>query len=372
VGRDGWRLLVSEGRAGVGVDNWGGEEHLLLVRDTEERSGTLLERTPSAIEDGACSVVGGRLPDRAAKAEVIDLTGQSHDAAVGGGAFVAVVPGHFRELPPTVMFRGPRGGLIANPRDPDARFERLEEVEDPCPACGRVGWEIVRVVANEYGSGDIEWESGRCRHCGHEESLGGRSLRPPRREPDHAAESEPWPEDPVAGAPFAVYEAVGGPPGRRCAVVAGFNGAIDSVGITRPDGDVCVGSSRAEARRFDAETSAREHLAGAVRERAGGARPYDIDERADHLRELLSRRRLRGIAATGRARQVEVAVDGQPYPFVVVEVTGACGFATVEPVAGETEIAGWCRGVDVSGLDLRRVRGSFGNRRSGKSKSSRK
>jgi hypothetical protein len=128
--------------------------------------------------DEARSVVGGLLPLGAVSAEVIDDRGMRIAAEVGRGAYAAIVEQSMLGREPVVCCRDGAGDPVRRPLPADYPSVPVDDTEEPCPACGAVGYE--ECVPTE------PWRGGRpgpdhttipspivvCRACGHEEREG--------------------------------------------------------------------------------------------------------------------------------------------------------------------------------------------------------
>ena len=176
--------------SGAGVAR--AEHGLLVTNDVGEGGGTYLrDADPFHPEQAWVSqtqcVVGGLLPPGAVSAEVVDDLGERVLAATGNGAYAALLdqPNSGRE--PVVCCRDSTGRLVRRPWAADYPHRRVEDAEEPCPACGATEWDEYSPFEN--------WRGGRgstangthvaspvvsCRVCGHEEAEGAimRSASP--------------------------------------------------------------------------------------------------------------------------------------------------------------------------------------------------
>jgi hypothetical protein len=125
------------------------------------------------------SLVGGLLPVGAVSVEVVDDRGTRVLATIGGGAYAAVLEQPNDGHEPVVCCRDAAGGPVRRPLPGDYPCARVDDAEEPCPACGAVDYD--ECVPTE------SWRGGRgrpdgttiapspivvCRVCGHEEGEG--------------------------------------------------------------------------------------------------------------------------------------------------------------------------------------------------------
>ena len=124
-------------------------------------------------------VVGGLLPPGAVSAEVVDDRGERIPAVTGQGAYAALLDQRNDGREPVVCCRDSAGRPVRRPWAADYPHHRVDDAEEPCPACGITDWD-------EYQPFET-WRSGRgskvngthiagpvvsCRVCGHEEDEG--------------------------------------------------------------------------------------------------------------------------------------------------------------------------------------------------------
>lgn len=149
-----------------------------LTGDVSRGPSTGLQGTRTSMEglrDG--SLYGGMLPQGASGARVRDLAGRTHMPAVGGGAWVLVLPDE-PDAGVAVSFLDADGALL-RPELP-ARYVRepVEDAHEPCPACNGTEWELVtpddpRHGSSSSGSGpETPSQFLYCVACGHEEGMG--------------------------------------------------------------------------------------------------------------------------------------------------------------------------------------------------------
>jgi hypothetical protein len=124
------------------------------------------------------SLVGGLLPPGAVSAEVIDDRGTRVTAKIGGGAYAAIIEQPNDGHEPVVCCREPDGTPVRRPLPDDYPCAPVEDVEEPCPACGAVDYD--ECVPTESWRGGRSGPDGTtipnpivvCRVCGHEEGEG--------------------------------------------------------------------------------------------------------------------------------------------------------------------------------------------------------
>jgi hypothetical protein len=186
-------VLVRAGPGGVVRDAHG---RLWLVLDVGRGGATGIDDLqPSRAGLGDRTLVGGRLPDGAAVAEVVTAAGERVVATVGGGAWIALLdePLAVGDDPP-VRFADAAGATVRRELPAAWPREPADDVDAACPACAGRAWEVVTALDGSRG-----WTSGApsrlvvCRACGHEECMGAvlqvadhaelpEQLRPEERE----------------------------------------------------------------------------------------------------------------------------------------------------------------------------------------------
>ena len=125
----------------------------------------------------ARSLVAGMLPPGAISAEVVDDRGERVCAAVGGGAYAAVLEQPNDGHEPVVCCRDVTGSPVRRPLAADYPSTAVEDADVPCPACGAIDYEE-RIPTEHWRSGPGPDGSAIpnpivvCRHCGHEEGEG--------------------------------------------------------------------------------------------------------------------------------------------------------------------------------------------------------
>jgi hypothetical protein len=124
------------------------------------------------------SLVGGLLPPRAVSAEVVDDRGVRVAAAVGQGAYAAVLERCNDRQQTIVCCRDVAGKPVRRPWAAGYPSVRVTDAQEPCPACGGVDYdEYTPFEQWRGGSGDptgkiVPNPVVSCRVCGHEEPEG--------------------------------------------------------------------------------------------------------------------------------------------------------------------------------------------------------
>ena len=125
------------------------------------------------------SLIGGLLPPGAIGAEAVDDRGTRVAAAVGGGAYIAVLeqPDDGRE--PIVCCRDAAGQPVRRPWAADYPSVRVTNAEEPCPACGAIDYDEYTPFEDWRGGTGSKVDGTNvpspivsCRVCGHEEREG--------------------------------------------------------------------------------------------------------------------------------------------------------------------------------------------------------
>lgn len=128
--------------------------------------------------DAARSVVGGLLPPGAVTVEVIDDRGTCVSAAVGDGAYVAMIeqPNDGRE--PIVCCRDAAGSPVRRPLPAAYPSVRVSDTDERCPACGAIDYDEY-MPTEDWRAGSVGPNGSTipnpvvvCRVCGHEETEG--------------------------------------------------------------------------------------------------------------------------------------------------------------------------------------------------------
>lgn len=124
------------------------------------------------------TLIGGLLPAGAVRAEVVDARGERHVAAVGDGAWVAVLAQPIDGRATPVCFRDEHGSAVAPALPAGWPRSAVEDAAQRCPACGECGWDEAlptddsRGMRGTAGGGMEPTPIVVCRFCGYEESVG--------------------------------------------------------------------------------------------------------------------------------------------------------------------------------------------------------
>lgn len=127
-----------------------------------------------AVERDRC-LIGGRLPEGAVAAEVVDDHGARVPATVAAGAYIALLeqPHDYHE--PIVCCRDAEGRPVRRPPAAEYPSESATDVHEPCPACGASDFEECRPF-EAWRGGELRPDGTtvptpivRCRVCGQEE-----------------------------------------------------------------------------------------------------------------------------------------------------------------------------------------------------------
>jgi len=130
---------------------------------------------------GERTLVGGRLPEGAVAAEVLTAGGERVGAAVGGGAWAALLDEPLTAgLDPVVRFADAAGATVRRPLPHGWPREPVDDADVACPACGGRAWELV--TAHDARQAVV------CRACGHEDPLGSVLTVGSQAERDEEAE----------------------------------------------------------------------------------------------------------------------------------------------------------------------------------------
>lgn len=170
-------LSHAEGTAGVLRDADG---TLWLTGFVEEGPGTMIDDFRGSIEGAgdALTVMAGLLPEGAAAVELLPASGERFPAAVGDGAWLAVVEEDLYE-PLAAHFLDAQGKTVRTPLPPEWPREVVGDAVEPCPICGATGWEMVTPLDHSRGSTGSTLEQLRpapvvvCVSCGYEIGCGG-------------------------------------------------------------------------------------------------------------------------------------------------------------------------------------------------------
>jgi hypothetical protein len=290
------------------------------------------------------TLIGGLLPPGAISAEVVDDTGERHVAAAANGAYVTVLDQQATGEPWPVCCRDEEGRPVA-PRLP-ASWERTAvlDAEEPCPACGAVGWDEVRPNDESRGSrgapgGGMEpTPLVVCRSCGYEESAGSWITfeRRPDADSEGAARARRAFEQAqqerhralLAEVEFPIYAAEG-----FSASIAGHGGPSSRMGgihrVTQisvaqpakahgPEPRLIIETAVNDEFEDSEQALARRELEGWLHEEM----PPPAVERSEAGRAIAWHsvdRERRKLVARAKVSKRSLLLDGQPEPFVFVE-----------------------------------------------------
>lgn len=154
---------------------------ILVTGDLTEDWGTCLRPEDpygpeSAWLDADRSVVGGLLAPVVASVQVIDDRGTRVNAAIGDGAYAAIVAQPVSGHEPVVCWRDAGGAIVRRPLPAEYPTVHVTDADEPCPACGAVNYD--ECVPTETWRGGRALPDGTttpnpivvCRVCGHSES----------------------------------------------------------------------------------------------------------------------------------------------------------------------------------------------------------
>jgi hypothetical protein len=156
---------------------------VLITNEVSDGGGTHLRaddpfHPAKSWVDDSRSVVGGLLPPAAVSVEVVDDRGARIDAAVAGGAYVAVLEQPNDGHEPVVCCRDATGSPVRRPLPADYPSTPVDDADVPCPACGAIDYE--ECVPTDSWRGGRPGPDGAvipnpivvCRRCGQEERVG--------------------------------------------------------------------------------------------------------------------------------------------------------------------------------------------------------
>jgi hypothetical protein len=294
--------------------------------------GTLVDVYGWAVHGltGDRTAEGGVLPPVAVGAEVVDRTGTRRMAVVGRGAWVIVLDEPATGALHPVRFVDSDGRTVPRPLPQGWPRRPIDDVSEPCPACGGVGWDEVRPQGEGYGTRptpDGGWETTPvfvCRSCGHQEPAGAViSLTFDVELDAHELERLQRAEDErqraqaravVSRCRFPLYRVVGLAP-----EIGGYgegDRGVTQVTLVHATG-VDVRTVREDYAHDGALELARQELDRQLYE-DGQIQPSadaDTSEGALWLTSSARRRELSRLVATARTDHITVNVDGKPVTF---------------------------------------------------------
>jgi len=165
-------------------------------RGQPQRDGDRYLPVKTWLEDDR-SLVGGLLPSGAVSVEVIDDRGRRGVAMIGDGAYAAILEQPNDGHEPVVCCRDATGFPVRRPRPDDYPCARVDDAEEPCPACGAVDYD--ECVPTESWRGSRAGPDGTtiapspivvCRVCGHEEGEGSIMRSSSADDEDETARAE--------------------------------------------------------------------------------------------------------------------------------------------------------------------------------------
>lgn len=344
---DDYEILVSlEHSDGTAAIARGPDGEVVLDAFLGRRGPRLLHGCPLVVWlEGERALQGGLLPEGAAGAELVDAAGQQLTASAANGAWLALLERSDRSGANPVRFFDADGQTVASPIPADWPRAPIADAEDSCPACGAVAWEQVTALDDSRGMlGSLagpEMEPApfaRCRECGHEEESGDWTAYGPSAD----EEEEPDPEEherlrrelslgrrlregaAIAAVDFPVYVAAG-----RSAQIVGWggrNGAVDRMRVGHSDA-----AQEGERLPLTVETAKVERDHGSESEVAiarsalesllweGGPAPRHLSPPARAIWFAAKERARRRLAALATLREVQLAIDGEPQDFQLVD-----------------------------------------------------
>lgn len=154
---------------------------VLVTGDLAQSWGTYLRQEDpynpeSAWLDADRSVVGGLLAPGVASVEVIDDRGTRVNAAIGDGAYAAILAQPNNGHEPVVCWHDITGAIVRRPLPVEYPSVHVTDTDEPCPACGAVDYD--ECVPTETWRGGRAVPDGTrtpnpivvCRRCGHWDS----------------------------------------------------------------------------------------------------------------------------------------------------------------------------------------------------------
>jgi hypothetical protein len=319
-------VLVSldHDRGTAAVVRYAGYERLWLYGSLERGVGSGI-RPHQPVREGLIGggwAYGGALPPGATAAAVIDYGGVAREAAVGGGAWVAIVPEDPLPGVRPVRYTAADGRIVA-PLLPDG-WQRtpVTDTDAVCPVCGESGWDEVTpdgdpdAPLTPDGNPFVPSPFRVCRTCGkrvHGDVL--RLVAGPRPKPTHSGVPQHILDRmrlQMSEVRFPVYTAVGLTP--HLAGSGGGSDGVHDVRVRAGDDSLTVASSTRAFQALDAE--AREalwrlsdRLAPSAAERSDSAHLIESDVRGEQVH--------RAVAAAALTT-LTLNVEGAPTEFVAV------------------------------------------------------
>jgi hypothetical protein len=167
----------------------GEDGEIVITRDVSDGRGSGVGRgdyrpVNEWLDEGR-TLVGGLLPSGAVSVEVIDDAGVSVLAAIGAGAYVAILHQRNAGHQTVICCRDRAGRAVARPLPPGWPRTPVSDAEVPCPACGAVAYDEVLPSDGSRGGRGGHGHDGPlepcpitvCRFCGHEEGAGRSIIR---------------------------------------------------------------------------------------------------------------------------------------------------------------------------------------------------
>jgi hypothetical protein len=329
------------------------------------------------------SVVGGLLPPGARSAEIVDDLGRRAPAAVGDGAYAALIAQPNDGEEPIVCCRDVNGTPVRRPLPAAYPSQAVTDTDEACPGCGSVDYE--QYVPFEPWRGGRPGPGGTtipapvvvCRVCGHEECQGTfyavatgevsedegvRQARIARARAE--ARVQRWYAETMLlrAVSFPIYAAEGWP--ARIGGSASAGDTLTQVTIRHDDAadaDPCAGVRH----RLEVTTSVDEsELAHALRHAretlevwVGYHEPQLSWSGKSHAAITLwwaaHRRACRGLALAARSAERFITIDGTPHPFLILTASTGSWVAARTHQDLMVTIAG--RGIDPSALTIEPV-----------------
>jgi hypothetical protein len=290
-------------------------------------------------------LVGGLLPAGAVRVEVVDDRGARVAAEIGGGAYAAVLEQSNNGRGLIVCCLDAAGSPVRRPLPADYPCARVQDAEEPCPACGAVDYD--ECVPTESWRGGKSGPDGTrlpspivvCRVCGHEEGEGAIMRLSSPDDEDETARAERlararaeqrvqrWYSDTMTlrAVTFPIYAAEGWP-----AQIAGSGSHGDELTeltiahFEAEDADLSVAPSRIEVITSirephpDEIVVARDKLEQWVHDEINHPHSPDLSDAAITLWFRAVARRRRAAAFGGTRSKALITIDGIAHPFVIL------------------------------------------------------